>query len=181
MPSIEEMQAQLAAKIAKLDEERRANAAKHAKEREEMLLEVEMERQKRTAEYTAKVAEHERRRKAEKEAEEAQRIRDIAERISTEQKQHALDEALKLQRETLEWLEKAISEAELHEERYKKESESIIVQPVSADVYEVNVEHPVAPVSAIEPGGAVEGTGGAEEYSTMSGHLKQILRQAQRS
>ncbi len=181
MPTIEEMQAQLAAKIAKLDEERRANAAKHAKEREEMLLEVEMERQKRTAEYTAKVAEHERRRKAEKEAEEAQRIRDIAERISTEQKQHALDEALRLQREKLEWLEKAISDAEFSEEQHNKETEYTAILPVSTDASEINIEHPIAPVSVTEPGGAVEGTGGAISFDTMSGHLKQILRQAQRS
>jgi hypothetical protein len=178
MPSIEELQAQLAAKIAKLDEERRANAAKHAKEREEMLLEVEMERKARTDEYTAKVAEHERKKKAEKDEAEAQRIRDVAERVSAEQKQHALDETLRLQREKLEWLEKAISDAEFSEEQHQKESSFNRVMEASALVEDINVEHPVAPDNK---GEAVAETGGAESFSTMSSHLRQILRQAQRS
>ena len=179
MSTIEELQAQLAAKIAKLDEERRANAAKHAKEREEMLLEVEMERKARTDEYTAKVAEHERKKKAEKDEAEAQRIRDVAERVSAEQKQHALDETLRLQREKLEWLEKAISDAEFSEEQHQKESEnSRILPPLVLDEATINVEHPVAPDNK---GEAVPETGGAESFSTMSSHLRQILRQAQRS
>ena len=180
MNTIEELQAQLAQKIAKLDEERRANAAKHAKEREEMLLEVEMERKARTDEYTAKVAEHERKKKAEKDEAEAQRIRDVAERVATEQKQHALDETLRLQREKLEWLEKAISDAEFSEEQHNKEAENNRVSVSASSIEEttINVEHPVAPDNK---GEAVVETGGAESFDTMSSHLRHILRQAQRS
>jgi hypothetical protein len=179
MNTIEELQAQLAAKIAKLDEERRANAAKHAKEREEMLLEVETERHIRNLEYTAKVAEHERKKKAEKDEEEAKRIRDVAERVSAEQKQYALDETLRLQREKLEWLEKAISDAEFSEEQHNKEAENarVLVTTSSVEENTIDVEHPVAPDNK---GEAVAETGGAESFSTMSQHLKHILRQATR-
>jgi hypothetical protein len=180
MPSIEELQAQLAEKIEKLDQERQANAAKATKEREELLLSMEIERRERLEAYQQKVAEHESKKKAEEAEREAQRIRDVAERIATEQKQAALAEVLRLQREKLEWLETAISNAQFTEEQHKKSIENMRIQPaLETETGVINVENPEAPSNG---GEAVTGTSGdTPETPLMSEHLKQILRQAQRS
>ena len=180
MPSIEELQAQLQERIAKLDEERKANAQKFAEEREALLLDAEIERRQRQEAYQAKVAEHEARRKAEEEAKEAQRIKETAERIAAEQKQSALDETLRLQKEKLEWLTSAISNAEFAEEQHRKYIETARVSPVTEEVSaEVSAEYPQ---TCADGGAAAEGThGNTPDTPLMSSHLKNILRQATRN
>ena len=177
--NIEELQLELQRKIEKLDAERQANAARALKEREELLLSIEIERRERIEAYQKKVEEHESRRKAEEAWKEAQRIKDVAERIATERKQAALDETLRLQREKLEWLTTAISNAEFSEEQHRKQIENQRVSPIveTAEVGEINVENPQAPDNA---GEAVAGTDGNTQDETMSQHLRMILRQAKR-
>lgn len=181
--NIEELQLELEKKIAKLDQERKENAAVYAKEREEMLLTVEMERKQRLAEYQAKVAVHEEKEKQAKLKAEADKQAETAKRMAAEQKQLALDEVLRVQREKLEWLETAISNAEFSEEQHKKTLETQrVITSAGNEAYEtINVEHPEAPVNLTEPGGAVVGTDGdTPENPLMSQHLKSILRQATR-
>ena len=103
-----------------MDEERKTNAAQAAKEREALLLDMDIERKQRLDEYQAKVAILEARKKAEEEAKESQRTKETAARVSEEQKQNSLDETLRLQREKLEWLTTAISNAEFSEEQHRK-------------------------------------------------------------
>lgn len=183
MNGLETLQAQLADRIEKIDQERKERAAAAAEEREELRLAAEMDRKARLEEYQAKVAKHEAERKAKEEEVEKQRIAAIAERVASEQKQQALDEALRLQTEKLQWLEKAISDAEFSEEQYRKEQEAQRVRPVVLpDNEELNVEHPLAPLNSINPGEAVVGTdGNTPETPLMSAHLRQILRQATRA
>lgn len=178
--NIEELQLELQRKIEKLDEERKANAVRAEKERSDLILSIEIERKERLDAYNKKVAEHEARRKAEDAEREAQRVQEVAERIATEQKQAALDQALRLQREKLEWLTTAISNAEFSEEQHKKSIENTRIAPIfeRAETGEINVEHPQAPSNA---GEAVIGTDGSTPDSQlMSAHLRQILRQATR-
>src|ERR1035437_9881373 len=177
--TLEELQAVLAERIAKLDEERKINALQQAKEREAMLLEADMERAQRLEEYQAKVAVLEARKKAEEEAKEAQRIQETSERMAAEQKQNALDETLRLKREKLEWLTTAISNAEFSEEQHRKALENQRVLPVEpVGTEEVSAEYPQ---TGADGGAAAEGTeGSTPETPLMSSHLKNILRQAQR-
>ena len=175
--NIEELQLELQRKIEKLDEERKANAVRAEKERSDLILSIEIERKERLDAYNKKVAEHEARRKAEDAEREAQRVQEVAERIATEQKQAALDQALRLQREKLEWLTTAISNAEFSEEQHKKSIENTRIAPIveRVETGEINVEHPVAPSNG---GEAVAGTDGSTpETALMSSHLRAILRQ----
>jgi len=175
--TIEELQQQLADKIAKLDAERQTNAAKAAKEREELLLSIEIERRERAEAYEKKVAEHESKRRAEEAEREAQRTRDVAERVAAEQKQAALDHTLQVQREKLEWLTTAISNAEFDEEKHRKAIEGMRVQPIAdVEVNEVSADYPQ---TCADGGASAEGTtGDTPETPLMSMHLRQILRQA---
>ena len=178
--NLEEMQALLQEKIQKLDEERKANALQQAKEREALLLEMDMERKQRLDEYQAKIAQHEAKKRAEEEAREAQRIKDTAARVAEEQKQNVLEETLRLQREKLEWLTNAISEAEFNEEQHRKAIENMkSLPPVEVTGEEVSAEYPQ---TGEDGGAAVSGTDGSTpDTPTMSQHLKIILRQAQRN
>ena len=177
--NIEELQAMLQEKIQKLDEERKANAQQQAKEREALLLDMDIERKQRLDEYQAKVAVLEARKKAEEEAKAAQRIKETAARVAEEQKQSSLDETLRLQREKLEWLETAISNAEFSEEQHRKALESMkAIPPMVSTGIEISAEYPQ--VSA-DGGASAEGTeGSTPDTPLMSTHLKSILRQAQR-
>src|ERR1035437_8596842 len=142
--TLEELQAVLAERIAKLDEERKINALQQAKEREAMLLEADMDRAQRLEEYRAKVAALEARKKVEEEAKEAQRIKEVTARAAEEQKQNALDAALLLQREKLERLTTAISNAEFSEEQHRKALENQRVLPsVEAQGAEVSAAYPM--------------------------------------
>src|ERR1700693_3880666 len=131
--NLEELQLELQRKIEKLDEERKANALQQAKEREALLLEMDLERKQRLDEYQAKVAALEARKKAEEKAKEDQRIKETAARVVEEQKQNALDESLRLQREKLEWLTTAISNAEFNEEQHRKQLENLKALPPVED------------------------------------------------
>ena len=177
--NLEEMQALLQEKIQKLDEERKANALQQAKEREALLLEMDMERKQRLDEYQAKIAQHEAKKRAEEEAREAQRIKDTAARVAEEQKQNVLEETLRLQREKLEWLTNAISEAEFSEEQHRKAIENMkSLPPVEVTGEEVSAEYPQ---TGADGGASAKGTDGSTpETQSMSTHLRQILRQAQR-
>ena len=177
--NIEELQVMLQEKIQKLDEERKANAAQAAKEREALLLDMDIERKQRLDEYQAKVAVLEAKKKAEEEAKEAQRIKEVTARAAEEQKQNALDAALLLQREKLERLTTAISNAEFSEEQHRKALENQRVLPVEpVGTEEVSAEYPQ---TGADGGAAAEGTeGSTPETPLMSSHLKNILRQAQR-
>jgi hypothetical protein len=177
--NLEELQLELQRKIEKLDEERRTNAAQAAKEREALLLDMDIERKQRLDEYQAKVAKLEAKRHAEEEAKEAQRTKEVAARVAEEQKQSALDETLRLQREKLEWLETAISNAEFSEEQHRKHLENLRVLPAEfVGTEEVSAEYPQ---TCADGGASAPGTeGSTPETPLMSQHLKMILRQAQR-
>jgi DNA repair exonuclease SbcCD ATPase subunit len=179
MSTIEELQAQLATRIAELDKERQENAKRNKDEREKMLLEVELERQERLDAYQAKIAQHEAKKRAEEAAAEVRKQAETAERVATEQKQNALDESLRIQREKLEWLTTAISNAEFTEEQHRKDLEnSRVILPTAAELNEVSAEYPQ---TSADGGTSVEGTdGNTPETPLMSSHLKNILRQATR-
>jgi outer membrane PBP1 activator LpoA protein len=179
MQSLEELQAALAERIQKLDEERRINAEHHAKEQADMLLEAELERKQRIDEYQAKVAVLEARKQAEEAAKEAQRRQELSERLAAEQKQSVLDETLRLQREKLEWLTKATSEAKFNEEKNRKAMENLRVLPAAEPTgEEVSAEYPQ---TGADGGAAAKGTeGSTPENELMANHLRQILRQANR-
>lgn len=177
--NIEELQRELERKIAKLDEERQANAKKAKEERENLLLEVEMERKERLARYEAQVAAHEKEEREKVAAEEVRRKTEIEARLATEQKQNILDETLRLQREKLEWLERAISNAEFVEEQHRLSlANSRIVIVPETEPSEVSAEYPQ---TCADGGASSEGTdGNTPNNSLMSSHLKNILRQANR-
>jgi hypothetical protein len=184
MPTIEELQKQLLEKIQKLDVERSNQAAQFAKEREEALQFAAMERNKQVEEYKKATAAREKR-EAEAAAAVQEKLRiETTERLAHEQKQNELQETLRLQREKLEWLENEISKAEFAEEQHRKQLENTKAVPLvlPAEAEEFSTENPIAPVNAVEPGGAVLGTeGSTPEDALMSTHLKKILRQAQRN
>ena len=178
--NIEELQVMLQEKIQKLDEERKANALQQAKEREALLLDMDIERKQRLDEYQAKVAKLEARKKAEEVAKEVQRIKETAARVAEEQKQNTLDETLRLQREKLEWLTTAISNAEFSEEQHRRHLEDLRVLPpfVESQGAEVSAAYPM---TCADGGASTVGTeGSTPETPLMSSHLKSILRQAQR-
>src|SRR5271157_1570370 len=178
--NLEELQLELQHRIEKLDEERQENSRKNKEERERMLLDIEIERRVRMEDYQNKVAALEAKRKVE-EAKEAQRIKETAERVAAEQKQNVLDETLRLQKEKLEWLTTAISNAEFTEEQSRKAMESMrMLPPIEFPTGdEVSSEYPQ---TGADGGTSAEGTDGSTpETQSMSMHLRQILRQAQRN
>lgn len=178
---LEELQRVLAEKIKRLDEERQKEREEIAREREDERLLAEAERAERLR--TIKAGEEKaRQREITKAQEEQDRLKKETEaRVSLEQKENELAEKDRLYKEKLEWLEKAISEAEFQEEKHKKDLEnSRTPVPVSnGDTQNINVEYPEAPLNG---GEAVIGTDGTTpDTPLMSQHLKSILRQAQRS
>lgn len=179
MPSMEELQALLAEKIAKLDEEHRENTKRSQEEREKWLLDAELERKERLDKYRAQIEAHESEERKKAAAEEKRRREEVAERVAQEQKQAALDEILRLQREKLEWLEKAISEAEFAEEQHRKSLEQPQTVPDNTKEIAVSAEYPQTSANG---GSAAEGTSGSTpENPLMPNHLKSILRQATRT
>jgi hypothetical protein len=174
--TLEELQAVLAERIQGLDEERKANTLQQAKAREEMLREAEIERKQRLEEYERKVEALEAKKKAETEAKEAKCRKENEKRLLSEQKQNALDETLRLQREKLEWLEKAISDAEFIEEQHRKALENAKLLPPMADpITKVSAEYPQ---TGADGGASTPGTDGSTpETPLMSSHLRAILRQ----
>jgi membrane protein involved in colicin uptake len=184
MKSYEELMQELVDTQTRLEAERKSMAAQLQKEREEMLLLAQAERRSQLEAYEAKVEEHKRKKKAEDEAAELRRVQDTAARMAAEQAAAKADEQYRLYHEKLEFVVNAIAEAEFSEEKHRKSLDDakktrVVVEDFPAGD-EINVEHPVAPLNAEHPGEAVVETGGAVGFDTMSSHLKQILRQAQR-
>jgi hypothetical protein len=182
MKTYEELMQELTDTQTKLEAERKNMAAQLQKEREEMLLLAQAERRSQLEAYQSKVEEHQRKKKAEEDASELRRIQDTAARTLASQVAAKADEQYRLYHEKLEYVERAIAEAEFSEEKHRKALEDakntkIIVEdfPIGD---EINVEHPIAPDNK---GEAVVGTdGNTPENQSMSTHLKQILRQATR-
>ncbi len=184
MKTIDDLQAELAAKIAKLDEERKEMSERHAQEQAERRIIEEADRAKRVAQIKADEEKHNRRKREQEEENIKRKQQEQADRIALEQKQNALDEVLIKQKEKLEWLEKAISDAEFVEEQHRKtlENSTVSTEEVVDSNEEINIEHPVAPLNSVHPGEAVDGTSGETPSSPlMSSHLKHILRQATRN
>ena len=183
MKTYEDLLAELEATRLRLEEERKNMQSQLQKEREEMLLLAQAERRTQLEAYQAKVDEHERKRKAEEAAAEARRIQEQAARTAAEQVAAQADEQFRLYQEKLEYVEKAIAEAEFSEEKHRKALEDakrmrVPVDPTFASE-DIKVEHPEAPSNA---GEAVVGTdGGTPDTPLMSQHLKHILRQATRN
>lgn len=167
MPTIEELQAQLQERINKLDEERRAYADQHAKEQAELRIIAEAQRAQQVADIKAAEERALARKTAEKKAEEERLRKAQEERIVMEQKQNALDEVLRRQREKLAWLEEQISNAEFLEEQHKKRLDS---EKAFQDV----------PPEETNPEAALGTEGTTPETPLMSQHLRKILRQASR-
>ncbi len=185
MKTYEELMQELADTQTKLEAERKAMSAQLQKEREEMLLLAQAERRSQLEAYEAKVEEHKRKKKAEDDAAELRRVQDTAKRMEAEQAAAKADEQYRLYHEKLEYVEKAIAEAEFSEEKHRKSLEDakkfkVVVENWVPEGWESDVEHPVAPLNTEHPGEAVAETSGAQSFENMSSHLKQILRQAQR-
>lgn len=180
MDSIEELQKQLVEKIATIDKQRKEEAARFEKETTERNQLAEAERQRQLAEYQ----EHQKRRDEKRRAEEelaAKRVQEErSRRIALENSIAAAEEARKVQEEKLQWLINEINNQEFIEEQHRKSLQS--KTPVTGEnPANVNIEHPEAPLNALAPGEAVQGTSGdTPEDNLMSTHLKCILRQAQR-
>lgn len=180
---VDALQRQLTERIEALDKQRKEQAEQFNKEVADRAQLADAERQQRLAEYQ----EAEKKREAKKvkeEAEEQERVQEATKaRIALENSLAAAEEARKLQEAKLQWLVSEISKQEFIEEQHRKAMQSSTVAPASepAGTTEINVENPVAPLNAANPGEAVQGTGGeTPESNTMSTHLKHILRQTQR-
>ncbi len=179
VPTLKDLETALEQRIAKLDEERRENAAQIAKERAAMLELAQAGREQLLEEYKAKTKVREEAARVKAEEEEAKRKALIEQSIAKNQEYLRAEEASRKYQEKLEWLEKAIADAEFTEEQHKKAMDNLRISP--PQVPDSTVENPTAPLNGLHPGEAVDDTGGAVEFSSMSQHLKQILRQAQRS
>ncbi len=182
MKTYEELMQDLVDTQSKLEQERKAMAAQLQKEREEMLLLAQAERRSQLEAYQKKVEEHERKKREEEAAAEARKNQEIAAKAAADQAAAKADEAYRLYQAKLGEVESAIAEAEFSEEKHRKALEDAKLMKVPVEDFPVetgiNVEHPTAPDNK---GEAVAGTEGSTPESTMSQHLKHILRQAQRS
>jgi hypothetical protein len=191
--SVEELQRKLSEHITSLDKQRKEESERFDKELSERTQLAETERRKQLAEYQEQERKRDERRKAEEELV-AQRAREEREaRIALETSLAAAEEARKKQEEKLKWLVDEINRQEFIEEQHQKSlatflssNEFTTSNPTEVNVEHpvapLNAEHPVAPLNAEHPGEAVQGTTGATpDTPLMSDHLKQILRQAQRS
>ena len=177
--NLDELQAELQRKIEKLDEERRLNAEQNAKERAEML---EIAAAERTQQLKAIHAGEEKAKQRKIEQDEAEKERVRKEHIAQaaiEQRLNAAAELERQQREKLEWLINAISEVEFAEDQHRKALENMkILPPLEAPTgTEVSAEYPQTGAE----GGSEVVDGNTPDTPLMSGHLRMILRQAQRT
>jgi hypothetical protein len=181
--NVEELQRQLSERIEALDKQRKEQAEQFSKEVAERAQLAEAERQQRLAEYQEAEKKREAK-KAKEEAEAQERAQEVTRaRIALENSLAAAEEARKLQESKLQWLVDEINKQEFIEEQHKKAMQSAATAPPSepSSTTEINVEHPVPPLNAANPGEAVQGTdGNTPDTPLMSDHLKQILRQATR-
>jgi hypothetical protein len=179
MKTLQELQNELTERLAQLDKEAQERAERHAKEQAEIKIKAEAERKQK--EEASKVAQEKakQRKIAEQEMQQARARKVASEEAELDRKKAELDEATRLQKEKLSWLEDQITKAEFMEDQHKKYLETLHTHSEdSVGTAEIKVEHPEAPDNK---GEAVEGTGGLQESPLMSNHLKQILRQANRS
>lgn len=171
--SIELLQKQLEEKIARLDSERAAQTAAFNKEQEERrTIEAaeRMERVKAIKEAEERVIA----RKAEIEQAEILRQKEATEqRVKAEQALNEQQELVRKQREKLEWLEAEIAKADYVQEQHDK---AMAFKP--AQIETVIKDDEVAVTAHITTGEAAAGTEGLEVGTTLSAHLRSILRRA---
>ena len=183
--TIEQLQAKLQDEINRLAEQRRVEAERYAKELDERNKLAEIERQEKIKEYEEKEKKFREKKAREKEeVEEARKKAIQAEAEAEVAKSAALVAKQELEKQ-LQWIRDEITRNVLLEEQHKKSLEDMkvtVAPPVPIiNPVEINVEHPIAPVNLEKPGDAVEQTDGLEvEPTTMSDHLRHILRQATR-
>lgn len=174
MVSVEDLQKQLQEKIERLDSERAEQLKAFGLEQEQRKIIESAEREERVK----KIKEAEERvmaRKADIERAEIKRQQEAREaQIKAEQLANEQQEIVRKQQEKLDWLTKAISDAEFVEEQHRKTLENAkVVAAESApvdDIEKVNAH--------IVTGEAAEGTDGLEVGPSMSSHLRSILRRA---
>jgi hypothetical protein len=181
---IAEIEQELAQRAKQTEKERLAAVEKHTRE----LGELQAARLAEIAVENALIRTNEEKwrkeRQAAAEAEEQRKREETASRIRIEYEQNAMAENLRLQKEGAERLIRELENTEFLEEQYRKSLEPTKLPDLRAGShkFEINIEHPEAPVSAVEPGGAVGGTSGETPSNPeMSDHLKHILRQAERT
>ena len=184
MKSLEELSKALKQREQQLEEERQAALAVYLSEQAEHEAVIKAEQ---TAQEAKNKAAEEKwlKAKLEKEARAEQHKQAEREaRITLERTQNEIGEKLRLQKEEAARLDREIENAKFLEEQARKLVEDSVVVPefFARRHLSINVEHPEAPVSVAEPGGAVEGTTGETlNDPEMSSHLKHILRQAERT
>lgn len=178
--NIEDMQKELAEKIAALDLQRKEEAARFAKEMADRNAIAEIERSERIAHAKAAEEKALAKKKAEAEAEQARKQEELKTRQKMENDLAAAAEAKRIQEEKLEWLLKEIANQEFIEEQHRKSVQIPVAVPCTEETAnQIDWENPTAPDNA---GNAVKQTDGSTpDTPLMSEHLKRILRQAQRS
>ena len=172
---IQTLEQQLRDKIASLDKQRAAQTAAFEKEQEDRRIIEAAEREERVK--AIKQAE-ERRAVKEKAAAEAEAKRQQEAResqIKAEQLLNEQQEIVRKQQEKLEWLEKAISDAEFVEEQQRKVLDDAKSKGCNHPLEETEEEHDNAHILT---GEAAAGTDGLEVGPSMSAHLRSILRRA---
>lgn len=179
--SIEELQEQLRKQIADLAAQRQEETKKFEEELAQRNKEAEIERAERIRKHEEAEKAHRERRARELEEVESKKREAIRIEQETARKEKEANEVKEKHEAQLKWLEDEIAKAEFAEEQHRKQLEGMKVKPeVPENPMEINVEHPVAPVNTANPGDGVEGTDGQSVGSSMSHHLRHILRQAQR-
>lgn len=173
--SIELLEKQLAEKIANLDKERAAQLAAFSKEEEERKVIETAEREERVKAIKASEEKRLAREKASAEAEAKREQERREEKIKAEQLANEAQEIVRKQQAKLDYLTKAISEAERLEEQHSKaveEAKTKLTAPSDIVADEENVN------AHILTGEAAVGTDGIEVGPIMSAHLRSILRRA---
>jgi hypothetical protein len=179
--TLKELEAALVEHIAKLDEDRRLNAETNAKERAEALEIAAAERTKQLETIRAAEEKARQRKIAEQEHEQERARKEREAQIEIEQRLNAATELERQHREKLERLTQEINKAEFAEELHRKLLENLKTLPPVETIEgaEVSVEYPQ---TCADGGTSSAGTeGNTPETPLMSQHLRNILRQSQRS
>lgn len=177
MATVEDLQKQLQEKIERLDSERAEQLKAFSLEQEQRKIIEAAEREERVK----KIKEAEERvtaRKAEIERAESKRQQEAREaQIRADQLANEQQEIVRQQQEKLDWLTKAIADAEFVEEQHRKTLENAKVS-VHTAVGPIVIEDVERVNAHIITGEAAEGTDGLEVGPSMSSHLRSILRRA---
>jgi hypothetical protein len=175
--SIEVLQKQLQEKIERLDKERAEQLKAFNKEQEQRKIIEAAEREERVRlikEAEARVAA----KQAANDAAEAKRQQEAREaQIRADQLANEAQELVRQQQEKLDWLTKAISDAEFIEEQHKKALEYAKQTVPSEATDELEISEAVVNAHVLT-GEAAAGTDGLEVGPSMSAHLRSILRRA---